>query len=70
MADTRCTLRVLLSNGETRDLAVSNTPEEAGARLLDLENGQREFANAWVRTNDGRTVATAHIVEASVVPLD
>jgi hypothetical protein len=70
MAETRWTLRVELSNGETRELAVSNTPEEAAARLIDLERGEGEFSLPFVRTREGTTVATAHIVEASVISFD
>jgi hypothetical protein len=41
--ETFWTIRVALSNGETRDLARPGSADEATARLTELENGEGEF---------------------------
>lgn len=63
------TVRVVLSNGETRDLARPGSAEEATARLVELEKSEGEFRQPWCRTIDASLIATAHIVEASVAEL-
>jgi len=64
MADELWSLRVILSNRETRRIEMAGRREEAiEAAAQDLMAGQGEFRNEWVKTSDGAVIARAHIVE-------
>ena len=67
--ETFWTIRVVLSSGATRELGRPGSAEDATARLVELEQGEGEFRAKWLRTIDATLIATAHIVEASVVDL-
>jgi hypothetical protein len=69
MPDQLYTLQVALSNGETRELDGGTTEPDAIVRLHQLESGTGEFSTGWCETTETTMIATAHIVEANIVPI-
>lgn len=70
MADELWVLRVILSNRDTREIAMAGRREQdIEATAQDLMAARGEFHGEWIKTSDGGVIARAHIVEVQSVLL-
>ncbi|HZQ90155.1 MAG TPA: hypothetical protein VFA42_09100 [Gaiellaceae bacterium] len=70
MADDLWVIRVVLSNGDTRQVAMAGRRAEAiEDTAKDFMAARGEFQGDWLKTSEGGVIARAHIVEVQSVVL-